>query len=158
MTEDIKNSVNPELFEMLELANSFNRLAMIAKVRYNLLISGGLNEEANSLWKEYKNKLDKIACVDVDKIFMKLNLRNQGLKSFLKQLQSHFIAKEIDKIDELIVLREKHLKTAERAKLLHPEKFNKEDFQDYFVGTAFLDYRMNSAIRILKDIYEAEHV
>jgi len=158
MTEDIKNSVNPELFEMLELANSFNRLAMIAKVRYNLLISGKLNEEANSLWKEYKNKLDKIACVDVDKIFMKLNLRNQGLKSFLKQLQSHLIAKEIDKIDELIVLREKHLKTAERAKLLHPEKFNKEDFQDYFVGTAFLDYRMNSARRILKDIYEAEHV
>ena len=112
----------------------------------------------NKMLQEYKNKLDKIACVDVDKIFMKLNLRNQGLKSFLKQLQSHLIAKEIDKIDELIVLREKHLKTAERAKLLHPEKFNKEDFQDYFVGTAFLDYRMNSARRILKDIYEAEHV
>lgn len=158
LTEDIKNSVNPELFEMLELANSFNKLAMIAKCRYNILISGGLNEEANRLWKENKNKLDKIASVDVDKIFLKLSLRNQGLKSFLKQLQSLLISKEIDKIDELIVLREKHLKTAERAKLLHPEKFYKEDFQDYFVGTAFLDYRMHSARRILNDIYEAEHV
>lgn len=158
LSEDIKKSVNAELFEMLELANSFNKLAMIAKCRYNILISGGLNEEANSLWKEYKNKLDKIACVDVDKIFLKLSLHNQGLKSFLKQLQSLLIAKEIDKIDELIVLREKRLKTAERAKLLHPEKFNKEDFQDYFVGTAFLDYRMHSARRILNDIYEAEHV
>ncbi len=158
LIEDIKNSVNPELFEMLEIANSFNKLAMIAKCRYNILISGGLNEEANRLWKENKNKLDKIASVDVDKIFLKLSLRNQGLKSFLKQLQSLLISKEIDKIDELIVLREKHLKTAERAKLLHPEKFNKEDFQDYFVGTAFLDYRMHSARRILNDIYEAEHV
>ena len=158
LTEDIKKSVNSELFEMLELANNFNKLAMIAKCRYNILISNGLNEEANSLWKEYKNKLDKIACVDVDKIFMKLNIHNQELKSFLKQLQSLVKENEIEKIDELIKIREKRLKGTERAKLLHPEKFNKEDFQEYFVGTAFLDYRMHSARRILNDIYEAENV
>lgn len=158
LTEDIKKSVNLELFAMMELANSFNKLAMIAKCRYNILISGGLNEEANILWREYKNKLDRITCVDVDKIFIMLNLRNQGLKSFLKQLQSLLKENEIEKIDELITIREKRLKGAERAKLLHPEKFNKEDFQEYFVGSAFLDYRMHSARRILNDIYEAEHV
>lgn len=158
LSEDIKKSVHPELCEMLDLADSFNKLAMIAKCRYNILISGGLNEEASSLWKENKNKLDKIACIDVDKIFIKLNLRNQGLKLFLKQLQILLKEYEIDKIDELIKIREKKIKGTERAKLLHPEKFNKEDFQDYFVGTAFLDYRMHSAKRILNDIYEAEHV
>lgn len=160
LTEDdkIKQCGNTELLEMLELANDFNKLAMIAKCRYNILISGGLNDEANQLWEKYKNKLDKIACVDVNRIFVKLNLYNQSLKKFLDKLQKLLKENKIVEIDELIIEREKRLKRAERAKLLHPEKHKKEDFKDYFVGTAFLDYRMHSAKRILNDIYGAEHV
>lgn len=158
LAESVKTSVNSEISEMLDLANKFNYLSMIAKCRYNILISDGLNDEAVQLWEEYKNKLDKIACVDVDKIFYTLNLHNQKLKSFLNRLQTLLKENNIEEIDKLIVAREKSLKGSERAKLLHPEKFDKEAFQDYFVGSAFLDYRMNSARRILNDIYEAENV
>ncbi len=156
--EAVKMEVNPEVSEMLDLANKFNYLAMIAKCRYNILISGGLNDEAVELWDKYKTQLNKIACVDIDKIFFNLNLHNVKLKSFLKQFQNLLRENDISKLDELIILREKRLKGSERAKLLHPEKFNKEDFREYFVGSAFLDYRMHSARRILNDIYEAENV
>ena len=156
--EAVKMDVNPEVSEMLDLANKFNYLAMIAKCRYNILISGGLNDEAVELWDKYKTQLDKIACVDIDKIFFNLNLHNVKLKSFLKQFQSLLRDNDVNKLDELIILREKRLKGSERAKLLHPEKFNKEGFRKYFVGSAFLDYRMHNARRILNDIYEAENV
>ncbi|MCF0241122.1 MAG: hypothetical protein HUK25_00700 [Treponema sp.] len=154
----LKKQIGPEMAGMMDLANKFNYLAMIAKCRYNIILSDGNNLEAKKNWEIYQNRLEKIACVDVDKIFQELNLRNSALKSFLKQLQSLLLKNEIEKVDELIIFREKQLKGSDRAKLLHPERYNPEDLKNYFVGTLFLDYRMHSAIRILNDIYGAESV
>ena len=52
LSEDIVNDVEPDLAEMMKLANDFNNLVSIITTRFNLIVSQGENVDAVSKWKE----------------------------------------------------------------------------------------------------------
>ncbi len=152
LTEDIRFDVPEELGHMMELANDFNNLVYLARIRYNVMLSVGKNEKAIEEWNIYKGNLNQYVKVDLDSIYISLKIRNTGLMRFLKQLQKAFLENNIEAADELIKRQEKDIKGKNRAKLYNTGKYDPQSW----VGGERLDYRFTSAKRIISDIYEGE--
>ena len=152
LSAGIINDVEPELAEMLMLANDFNDLVSIITTRFNLIVSQGENSTAISQWKEMSVDLRRRATVDLKRIYSKLDIKNVKLRVFLSRIQDAILAGDIDLIDKLIIEREVRLKGPSRAKTKHPGQYRK----DIWIGISKLDYRFTSAKRIIVDIMNAE--
>ena len=83
-----------------------------------------------------------------------LRIRNVPTKKFLNELKAAFLAKDFDLVDELIIKREIKLKSASRAKLARKAEYSDSEW----IGGGWLDYRFNSAKRIIADIYQGEGI
>ncbi len=153
LTEDIRFDVSEEVEHMMGLANDFNNLVYLARIRYNVMLSAGQNEKAMEEWNIYKDNLSQYVKVDLDNIHINLKIRNKDLMKFLKNLQTAFLENNIKAADELIKKQEKDIKGEDRAKLLN--KVGKYDSKSW-VGGEKLDYRFTSAKRIISDIYAGE--
>lgn len=152
MKASLENKVTPQLADMMKLACDFSDLIYMARVRYNLMLSEGENDEALDEWKRVKKKIKQRAKVDLDAVFRKLNIDNKPTYIFLCKLKEAFIQSDIDAADKHIRKREIQLKGINRAKLNRTKEFKPSKW----IGGRELNYRFSTARRIVNDIYTGE--
>ena len=152
MAAVLKNKLTPQLADMMKLACDFSDLIYMARVRYNVILSEGENDEALDEWKRVKKKMKQRAKVDLDTVFRKLKLDNKSTYIFLCKLKEAFIQSDIDAVDKYIRKREIQLKGINRAKLNRTKEFESSKW----VGGRELNYRFSTARRIVNDIYTGE--
>lgn len=145
----LSDKVDSKTADMMKLACDFNNLIYMARIRYNLMLSEGENQDALSEWERLRNDIKYRAQVNLDEVFFKLQLINIRTKKFLCDIQSAFMTEDIDLADEIIRKRELHLKGSGRAKLMRTKEFD----HSKWVGGKELDYRFFNARRIINDIY-----
>lgn len=134
------------------LALSFSDFIFVARTLYNIIISQGQNDEANTLFEIQKENFSNIANVDIEAIFSMLHIYKKDLKIFIKKLQDCMINNDIEEMKKAIKTREVMLKGTCRAKTSHPGEFNPNDW----LGGGELDYRFSNAKVIIRDIFESE--
>ena len=156
LSEDIKDSVEPEMRYMMGLANDFNNLVSIITTRYNLIVFDGKNEKARDNWSVLSKDLKRRSEVDLKAIFNRLFIRNAKLKIFLLRIQKLIQEGDIAAVDDLIVKREISLKGAKRAKTCRVGEYKEQNSN--WIGINILDYRYTPAKRIIRDIMNAEVV
>ncbi len=154
---DLKDDVPAEMADIMKLACDFNRLVFAARVRYNMILSRGKNEEALSEWDQIESNIAWYTNVDLESVLAFLGRPDPNLRRFLFNLQAALRSHDIEKADEIIVSRESELKTT-RAKLCHAEDNKGDNWADNWVGGRYLDYRFDVAKRIVSDIYDGEGV
>lgn len=152
MAAVLKNKVTSQLADMMKLACDFSDLIYMARVRYNVMLSEGENDEALDEWKRVKKKMKQRVKVDLDAVFRKLKLDNKSTYIFLCKLKEAFIQSDIDAVDKYIRKREIQLKGINRAKLNRTKEFESSKW----VGGRELNYRFSTARRIVNDIYTGE--
>lgn len=152
LTEDLAGKIKPELEELMLLACDFNRLVYLSRIRYNIILSDGKNEEAMKEWDLWKNEISSMNHIDLEAIFDKLNTQNYRLKRFLFLIRDAFASNNIDDVDQLIRKREIELKGQNRAKLNRIGEYP----LDSWIGGGRLDYRFGDAKRLIRDIYDGE--
>lgn len=152
LTAELSGKVDEKLAYMMKLACGFNNLVYMARVRYNVMLSEGENEDAVDAWNELLPDIRRKVKVDLDAVFKELELINPKTKMFLGSIQNAFMVSDIDLADELIRNRERHLKGGNRAKLSRTKEFD----HSKWVGGGELDYRFSNARRIVNDIYAGE--
>lgn len=152
LTTELSRTVDAELADMMKLACDFSNLVYMARIRYNVMLSEGENDEAVNEWNRIQQDIRCRAKVDLDVVFAKLELYNAPTKGFLHGIQEAFISSDIALADELIRKRELRLKGAGRAKLSRTKEFD----HSKWIGGRELDYRFSNARRILNDIYAGE--
>ena len=156
LTAEMAEQVPEDISHLFSLACGFNQLVYLARVRYNLILSDGKNQEAKDEWGRQRHNLSQLCQVDLEEIFISLHVSDPKLKRFLTGLKACLLAEDEAAIDQLIINREIELKTKSRAKLCH-----KEDYApDKWVGGRMLDFRLSSAKQIVADIQKgrAGHV
>lgn len=135
------------------LAISFSRFIYVLRTVYNVIISDGKNEVANSEYERLLPDFKQIADFAIDDILMRVGVTNNpSLRIFLKQSQEYMSKSDIDSLRQCIIAREKQLKGASRAKTAHPGEFSPEEW----FGGGELDYRFTNARMLLRDIMMKE--
>lgn len=152
LTIALKDQVESDTADMMELACDFNNLVYMARVRYNIMLSGGKNELANDEWTWLSDNLKINSGVDLNSVFGCLQINNPKTYNFLVNLQEYFANGNIEEADNLIRKREIQLKGVNRAKLSRVNEYP----SDSWVGGMWLDYRFADAKRIINDIYHGE--
>jgi len=152
MTAVLENKVTPQLADMMKLACDFSDLIYMARVRYNIMLSEGENDEALDEWKRVKKKMKQRTKVDLDAVFRKLNIDNKPTYIFLCKLKEAFIQSDIDAADKHIRKREIQLKGINRAKLNRIKEFEPSKW----IGGRELNYRFSTVRRIVNDVYTGE--
>ncbi len=152
LTIALKDQVESGTADMMNLACDFNNLVYMARVRYNIMLSGGKNELANDEWTWLSDNLKINSGVDLNSVFGSLQIDNPKTYNFLVNLQEYFKNGNIEEVDNLIRKREIQLKGVNRAKLSRVNEYP----TDYWVGGIWLDYRFADAKRIINDIYHGE--
>ena len=150
MTADLEGSVQKETSHLMKLACDFNKLLYLARVRYNMILSEGRNEDACAEWERLSENLPEQCVVDLDDVYSTLHITNFRLRRFLTEMKTMMLFGDVEAADELIVNREIELKTRSRAKLCHREDYA----PDQWVGGGLLDFRLSSARQIVSDIQE----
>ncbi len=145
---DLKQKLDEENASMMELADRFNDFISIAQIRYNLMLSEGRNDTAQTLWEDVKSRASEYAdSVDLEAVFGCLRLHNKDLKKFLECFKNAVIRGDWDVADHEILKQEVRIKGA-RAKLKNKSKYP----EDKWRGGYKLDYRFTDARRLIMDI------
>lgn len=152
MSADLQDMIPESMMHMMKLACQFNRLVYAARVRYNVILSGGRNELANQEWAVMMQDIGRITEVDLEDLFLSLKLIDFKFKRFVSEFKAALTERNETRIDELILKREIDLKTKSRAKLCHSEDYDPNGW----VGGGFLDYRFSDAQQLILDIYKGE--
>ncbi|MDI9412626.1 MAG: DUF6361 family protein [Bacillota bacterium] len=137
------------LQESYYLAQAFSKFIYGAKIRYNLMLTEYKGRWANELWEEYALRMEEYAGLDLEAIFLKLNVANPSLRFFLRNLKANMLSRNITALDELIRNREICLKGMSRARLNRAGQF---DHNNWF-GGHHLHYRFGDAKIIIDDIF-----
>ena len=156
LTEDIKDSVDPELRYMMELANDFNNLVSIITTRFNLIVFEGKNRRAREKWDVLSKDLNRRCKVNLKEVFNRLSVRNTKLKEFLLRVQEEIREGDITAVDKSIINREISLKGSKRAKVCRIGEYREPSYR--WIGIDILDYRFTPAKIIINDIMNAEGV
>lgn len=147
-SSDLKSKLDKDNASMMELAELFNDFISLAQIRYNLMLSDGRNNTAQSLWDDVKDRaLEYADSVDLNAIFASLHLHNKELKNFLGRFRNAVIAEDWAVADHEIFKQEVRIKGA-RAKLKNKSKYS----EDKWIGGYKLDYRFSDARRLIMDI------
>ncbi len=134
------------------LAKDFSDFLYVIRTMYNIIVSDGENEEANSEWKTLGTKLKKRADFDLESVFVRLQLfGNTDLCGFLRKEKEFMLAENTEGMRNEIRRRERQLKET-RAKTMHPGEFD----TSAWYGGGELNYRFNNAKVIMRDILESE--
>jgi len=133
------------------LAKEFADFIYGAQLRYNMILSQGKSDDVNAWWELWKSGIEKHVRIDLHElVFERLQIKNGRLIKFLFDCQEAMVSKDFEKLDELIVLRERRLKGDKRAKLSNVDAF---DYKGW-VGIGKLQYRLRNGQNLLKDIFE----
>lgn len=133
-----------------KLADKFSDFLYVVRVIYNVIVSDGKNEKANSEWERLQRDLETFANVDLESIFQRLPV-NSRLCDFLRTCQKLMFASDLEGMKVEIRRRERELKGS-RAKTMHPGEFDPKNWY----GGEYLDYRLSNAKVIMNDIFESE--
>lgn len=134
------------------LAKDFSDFLYVIRTLYNIIVSDGKNNEANSEWQSLKNEMKKRANVDLESIFVRLQLfGNTHLCNFLRKEKELMLSEDYEGMRNEIRRRERQLKDS-RAKTMHPGEFD----TSVWYGGGALSYRFNNAKVIMRDILESE--
>lgn len=146
--------VNPEMAKKLDLANKANEFFYMTMLRYSFLLCKDEVAEIKSEWEcAWKNKTKICNNFDINETFSTMKIQNARLKLFLTNLKSAFLSDDLEKASEIIIRREKDLK-GKRAKLSNAEYTLSDEDKKIF---SRFDYRLVSAARIIKDIFDGEN-
>ncbi len=77
---ELSEKVSEKLAYMIKLACDFNNLVYMARVRYNVMLSEGENIYANDEWSKLLPDIRHNATVDLDAVFVELQLINPRAK------------------------------------------------------------------------------
>lgn len=152
LTEILSSQLDEHMAYVMRLGCDFNHLVYMARVRYNMILSEGENEEAIREWEYLGAESRRYASVDLRAVFGELQIKNARTFAFLSELQECFLAGRIQAADDCIRKREIQLKGISRAKLNRTAEFDSQEW----VGGKKLDYRFSNAKRIINDIYTGE--
>lgn len=134
------------------LAIDFSNFLYVIRVMYNIIISDGENNRANSEWEILKTELESCAAIDLEAVFNRLQIHGNGaLCDFLRKEKKLMLAKDIEGMQDEIRRRERFLKEG-RARTMHPGEFD----TSVWYGGGELSYRFNDAKVIMRDIFESE--
>ncbi|QCC85785.1 hypothetical protein DDIC_07835 [Desulfovibrio desulfuricans] len=140
----------PHLQEMFLLARAFSSLIYEVRIRYNAMLPGGLNQEAEEAWSAFTGNMDEVLNLDVSAGLERLGEVNKKLLNFLVGVQDDMRNKNSAALDARIKQREIALKGEQRAKLLNGDAGNTEKW----IGGRRLEYRFSVAKRMLRDIFQ----
>ena len=136
------------------LAYEFSDFLYVLRTIYNIIISDGLNDDANKEWEYLEDHLIELSNVDLEAIFSRLGIyKNVFLWNFLNKSKELMVNKDLDGMKMEIRRRERELKQS-RAKTMHPGEFDPY----VWYGGGALDYRFRNALVIIKDIFESEGI
>ena len=154
MLSDIMDKFPESIQEDYYLALEFSDFIYAIRVVYNVIVSDGLNEEANEELERLKPDFEDIAgAVDVEYIMNRLKVFNNSmLLKFLNQAKEYMVSGDMESLIKCIKNREINLKGQSRAKTSHPGEFD----TDGWLGGGTLDYRFSNAKVIIRDIFESE--
>ncbi len=134
------------------MAIKFSNFLYVLRTIYNIIVSDGENIDANSEWDTLKHSLDKLADLNLEELFKRLQLfGNVFLCNFLRKEKTLMMDCNLEEMKNEIRRRERELKQ-NRAKTMHPGEFD----PNIWYGGGELDYRFNNAKVIMKDIFESE--
>lgn len=148
---DLVSDTNKHL---IDLANKFNLLVTLIRIRYNKILTRGMNSDVMGNWDLYKERISEIAEFNVRNTMAEVGVNDLSARLFLEQSQSLLLNGNISELDDLIIKREKALKGS-RAKLPRANEYNPNGT---LVAWYQLDYRMGTARRIINDIFDAEGI
>ena len=94
----------------------------------------------------WQNDIPKI---NLEQLFVRLNVRNMNLRHFLKAYQNAL--SNVEELDKLIINREKQLKGASRSKLINENLYQ---YNGKLINMGKLYYRFYNAQRMVGDILE----
>ena len=141
--------------QCLNLAINYNKLATLARIRYNIILSNYKNEKYLRYWKEYSKYAETLPDNLIEDIYLQFQLRNTGTKIFLEKFLIAFKNNNEEEMDDLVNKQEIFLKKKGRSKLYNKEKFYNAD-KPVWIGGKELDFRLNITKTIVKDIYECK--
>ena len=140
----------PSMPEMMKndyiLARNFAQFIYGAQIRYNIIFTKGQEEDVVEQWELWQNDIPKI---DLEQLFVRLNVRNMNLRYFLKAYQNAL--SNVEELDKLIINREKQLKGASRSKLINENLYQ---YNGKLINMGKLYYRFYNAQRMVGDILE----
>ncbi|NLK69972.1 MAG: hypothetical protein GX286_00835 [Clostridiales bacterium] len=152
--DDIEGMVNlfpHNLKEDYIMAKEFSDFVFGIHLRYNMLLSQGKNDDVITEWKLWSLDMGKCVNIDMQKIlFDRLRIKNGKLIKFLFDCKDAMLKNDIEKLDELVIMRERRLKGDKRAKLYNVNEFEYKGW----VGIGKLQYRFRNAKNLLRDIFE----
>ena len=123
----------------------------LLRLRYNKILTRGLNQDIIDRWEQLQNDTDLIADLDIKTMMTELKVWDTSTRIFLETSKQLLLENRIDELDHLIIKREQLLK-GQRSKLTRASEYDpNQTIADYW-----LDYRLSSAIRIINDIFDAE--
>ena len=135
------------------MALDFSRFLFLLRVVYNILVSGGKNEAANSAYALLRPRLAAEAHVDLDAIITRLGIgANLPLCRFLHSTKEQILQGDYEGLCRCIRDREIFLKGSGRAKTANAGKLDPK----IWYGGTYPDYRFSNAKVILQDIFEGE--
>lgn len=127
------------------MARDFANFIFGAQIRYNIIFTKDQEEYVQEEWAAWK---EDVPTIDLDKLFVRLNVRNLNLMHFLKAYQNT-IGNE-QELDKLIIAREKQLKGPSRSKLVNENLYQ---YSGKLINMDKLYYRFYNARRIVGDIF-----
>ncbi|CCJ34302.1 DUF6361 family protein [Caloramator australicus] len=147
--EGIINLFPDDIKKDFFMARDFANFIYGAHIRYNVILSNGEDERVDDEWEIWKGNIKKFAEIDINSVIARCNVKNRRLVNFLYNLKDAMLNEDIEKLDKIIIEREKDLKGPKRAKLLNKENF----IYKGWVGIDKLQYRFPNARRIIEDIF-----
>ena len=134
------------------LARNFSDFIYVVRTKYNIIVSNGENKKANIEWASMRDNLKDYSDVDLEAIFVRLQLfNNPNLCDFLRNEKTFILNNDLEGMKTEIKKRERYLKD-NRARTMHPGEFD----TDIWYGGGTLGYRYSNAKIIMHDIFESE--
>ena len=151
LNSDIK--IDNKMKYCLKLAVEFNKLATLARIRYNLILSNHKNKKYLSYWNEYSKYASTIPNNLIEEIYLQLPIKVTGTKAFLEQFLKAFKNNNAKEMDNLVEKQEIFLKQKVRSKLYNREKYYNSE-KPSWIGGKELDFRLKITKDIVRDIYD----
>jgi hypothetical protein len=147
----IRNLLPEDIASDCLMAIEFADFAYGMHLRYNVMLSREKDDEAVQKWEAWRHEMEQYARLDLSNIlFKRLNINNGPLIKFLFDCKNAMLEKDIQKLDKIILNREKSLKGEKRSKLYNASEFDYEGW----VGIGKLQYRLPNAQNIVADIFK----
>ncbi|MFX4263564.1 DUF6361 family protein [Pelotomaculum propionicicum] len=143
-----------DIREDYEMAQRFAEFIYGANIRYNVILSGGQNDEANEEWDIWYDSVTNgfIQNYDIYEAVNRLSISRQNrarLLPFIDKWKKAVLSGDVAIMNNHIIAREIELKGKERAKL-NSENTSWQD--GVWLGGRRLQYRFRNTRRLIEDI------